>query len=52
VQRDLLRAQAGLFQARAGHAAARYDAIVARARLARAEGGLDRTWVTESLETR
>ena len=52
VQRDLLRAQAGLFRARAGHAAARYDAIVARARLARAEGRLDRTWVTESLETR
>jgi outer membrane protein TolC len=52
VQRDLLRAQAGLFQARAGHAAARYDAIVARARLARADGTLDRTWLNESLETR
>jgi outer membrane protein len=52
VQRDLLRAQAGLFQARAGHAAARYDVIVALARLARAEGTLDRVWLTESLETR
>jgi outer membrane protein TolC len=52
VQRDLLQAQAGLYQARAGHAVARYDAIVARARLARAEGTLDRTWTTESLETR
>lgn len=50
VQRDLLRAQAGLFQARAGHAAARYDAVVAHARLARAEGRLDPTWVTEALQ--
>lgn len=52
VQRDLLRAQAGLFQARAGHATARYDAVVAHARLARAEGRLDRTWVTEAVEIR
>ena len=52
VQRDLLRAQAGLFQARAGHATARYDAIVARARLARAEGRLDRAWVTTSVAVR
>jgi outer membrane protein len=52
VQRDLLRAQAGLFQARAGRAGARYEQVVARARLARAEGRLDRTWVTASLETR
>jgi outer membrane protein len=51
VQRDLLRAQAGLFQARAGHATARYEGIVARARLAAAEGTLDRAWVAESLET-
>ena len=51
VQHDLLRAQAGLFQARAGHATARYDAVVARARLARAEGRLDRAWVTEALQS-
>ena len=50
VQADLLRAQAGLFRARAGHAAASYDAVVARARVARAEGRLDRTWVTEALQ--
>jgi len=50
VQHDLLRAEAGLFSARAGYATARYDAIVARARLARAEGRLDRRWVTDSLE--
>jgi outer membrane protein TolC len=52
VQHDLLRAEAGLFGARAGHAAARYEAIVAGARLARAQGTLDRTWITEALETR
>jgi outer membrane protein len=50
VQRDLLLAQAGLFQARAGHARARYEAILARVRLARLEGVLDRTWMTEALE--
>jgi outer membrane protein len=52
VQGDLLRAQAGLFLARAGHATARYDAILARARLARAEGRLDGGWMIESLEAR
>jgi outer membrane protein TolC len=51
-QRDLLRAQAGLFQARAGQARARQDAILARVQLARAEGVLTRTWVSESLEDR
>jgi outer membrane protein TolC len=51
VQVDLLRAQAGLFQARAGHARARYDAVLSRVRLARAEGTLDRTWMDEALET-
>ncbi len=52
VQRDLLRAQAGLFQARAGHARARYEAVVARVRLARVEGVLDRSWITGALEVR
>jgi len=52
VQADLLRAQAGLFQARAGFARATYDAVGARVRLARAEGVLDRAWINESLETR
>jgi outer membrane protein len=51
-QRDLLRAQAGLFQARAGEARARQDSILARVQLARAEGVLSRTWVDESLEER
>ena len=50
VQRDLLRAQAGLFQARAGHTRARYDAVLARVRLARAVGVLDRAWINDSLE--
>jgi outer membrane protein len=52
VQRDLLLAQAGLFRARAGHARARYEAILARVRLARTEGILDRTWMSEALEDR
>lgn len=50
VQGDLLRAQAGLFQARAGHARARYDAVLSRVRLTRAEGTLDRDWIAEALE--
>ncbi len=52
VQSDLLRAQAGLFQARAGYARARYDAVLARVRLARAQGSLDRKWMNEALEIR
>lgn len=52
VQRDLLLAEAGLFEARAGRARAYYEAILARIRLARAEGVLDREWMTEALETR
>lgn len=52
VQEDLLRAQASLFQARAGHVRARYDAVVARVQLARAEGILDPTWMNEALESR
>ena len=50
VQGDLLRAQAGLFQARAGNARARYDAVLSRIRLARARGTLDRSWIDEALE--
>jgi outer membrane protein TolC len=50
VQGDLLRAEAGLFQARAGHARARYDSVLSRVRLARAEGTLDRSWMDEALE--
>ncbi len=52
VQSDLLRAQAGLFQARAGFARARYDAVLARVRLARAQGSLDRKWMDTALEAR
>jgi outer membrane protein len=50
VQRDLLEAEAGLFQARAGHAQARYDAILARVRLAKAHGTLDEAWIDRALE--
>ena len=52
VQSDLLRAQASLFQARAGHAQARYDAISALVSLARAEGTLDMNWMNAVLEIR
>ncbi len=52
VQTDLLNAQAGLFRARAGYARARYDAVLARVRLARAQGSLDRKWIDEALEVR
>ncbi len=51
-QRDLLRAEAGLFEARAGRAAAQRDAILARVQLARAEGILSRDWIIASMETR
>ncbi len=50
VQRDLLAAQAGLFEARAGHATAINDAVLARVRLAKAQGVLDRRWITAVLE--
>ncbi len=52
VQTDLLSAQAGLFQARAGYARARHDAVLARVRLAQAQGSLDRKWMDEALEVR
>ena len=51
-QRDLLAAEAGLFQARAGRARARQDALLARVGLARAEGVLSRAWINESMESR
>lgn len=50
-QRDLLRAEAGLYQARAGHATATRDAIAARLRLASAEGVLDRAWINQWMES-
>jgi len=50
VQRDLLRAQAGLFQARAGHARAVHDAVLARVRMARALGTLDQAWIARAVE--
>jgi outer membrane protein TolC len=50
VQRDLLEAQAGLFEATAGAARARYEAVLARARAARAEGSLDTNWIESVLE--
>ena len=50
VQQDYLRAEAALFQARAGLARARYDEIVARASRARALGRLDRAWIDDALE--
>jgi multidrug efflux system outer membrane protein len=49
-QRDLLRAEAGLFQARAGLAVANQEALVARVRLARVEGVLSRAWIDASME--
>lgn len=52
VQQDYLRAEAALFQARAGRARARYDEILARVGRARAQGRLDRTWIDDALEIR
>jgi outer membrane protein TolC len=50
-QRDLLRAEAGVFQARAGYALALQEAIAARLSLARARGVLDREWIDEWTES-
>jgi outer membrane protein TolC len=50
MQSDLLRAEAGLFQARAGSALARHEAILATVRLARARGVLSMNWMNEALE--
>ncbi len=44
-QRDLLEAQAGLFNARAGRSQAYADAAVARVRLAAADGSLTTEWI-------
>jgi adhesin transport system outer membrane protein len=50
VQQDYLRAQAALFQARAGRARARFDMILALVDQARAQGILDREWMATALE--
>ncbi|MDZ7778932.1 MAG: TolC family protein [Gemmatimonadota bacterium] len=50
VQSDLLAAEASLFRARAGLARARYDRVLARVRLARARGTLNRDWLARALE--
>lgn len=50
VQRDFLRAEAGLVQARAGLAEARRAVVLARARLALARGHLTPEWIDRSLE--
>jgi outer membrane protein len=50
VQHDFLRAEASLFQARAALSRARYDEVLGHVRRARAQGVLDRTWVTTALE--
>ncbi|MEX2466852.1 MAG: TolC family protein [Gemmatimonadota bacterium] len=50
VQSDLLMAEASLFRSRAGLARARYDRLLARVRLARALGTLDRDWLGRTLE--
>jgi len=52
LQSDLLRAEAGLYQSRAGHARARYDNVLARVSLARTRGTLDMNWLNEVLEIR
>lgn len=52
VQQDLLRAEAALYQARAGRARARYDEILAHVGRARAQGRLDRAWMDDALEIR
>ena len=50
VQNDLLRAEASLFEARAGHARAGYDAVLARVALAHATGELTMEWLNRALE--
>jgi cobalt-zinc-cadmium efflux system outer membrane protein len=52
VQQDYLKAEAALFQARAGRARARYDEILAHVGRARAQGRLDRKWIDNALEVR
>jgi outer membrane protein len=50
VQEDFLRAEASLYRAQAGYAAARYDVVLAHVRMARAQGILDRAWMNAALE--
>lgn len=50
VQRDFLRAQAGLLEARARLAEARRAAVLARTHVARALGLLTPEWITRTLE--
>lgn len=50
VQRDFLRAQAGLLEARAGLARARRAVVLARTHLARALGLLSPEWIERTLE--
>ncbi len=52
VQPDFLRAEAALFRARAGHARARYDLVLAHVAAARVRGRLDRSWLDDALEVR
>jgi outer membrane protein TolC len=49
-QQDYLRAVAALFQARAGHAQARYDQVLALVAEARARGILEPEWLDAALE--
>jgi outer membrane protein TolC len=50
VQQDYLSAEAAVFEARAAHARARYDEVLARVRRTRVQGGLDRDWMNDALE--
>jgi len=50
IQSDLLRAEDGLFQARAGLARARHESVLATVRLARARGNLNMTWMATAVE--
>jgi outer membrane protein len=50
IQSDLLMAQARLFQARADVARTRNDIVLARVRMARADGTLTRDWLDNTLE--
>ncbi len=50
-QQDYLRAEAALFQARAGYAQARYDQVLALVSEARARGALTPQWLDAALET-
>lgn len=51
VQRDLLAAEASLFEARAALAESRHAVVAAHINLARAQGILDLAWLEENVET-